>query len=103
MSREVTPIADQLRARGMRVTAARHAVLEWLADNPHATVEHVHDGISQRLGSISKQAVYDVLNDVHRACLSDERVWYGGVHANRRKVSEDRRAMGGGNQTPSWC
>lgn len=70
MSREVTPIADQLRARGMRVTAARHAVLEWLADNPHATVEHVHDGISQRLGSISKQAVYDVL----KACLEADLV-----------------------------
>ncbi|WP_353177763.1 MULTISPECIES: Fur family transcriptional regulator [unclassified Salinisphaera] len=65
MSRDMTPIVQQLRARGMRVTAARHGVLEWLADNPHATVEQVHEGVRQRLGSISKQAVYDVLN----ACL----------------------------------
>jgi Fur family ferric uptake transcriptional regulator len=62
MSREVTPIVQQLRARGMRVTAARSAVLEWLADYPHATVEQVHEGVSQRIGSLSKQAVYDVLN-----------------------------------------
>lgn len=36
--------------------------------------------------------VYDVLNDVHRACLSDEAVWYGGIHTHRRELVNDRLA-----------
>lgn len=54
-------ITEQLRGHGLRVTAARHAVLAWLADHPHATAEHVHEGAYARLGAVSKQAVYDVL------------------------------------------
>lgn len=61
MSRKTTPIVQQLRDRGLRVTASRHAVLEWLAEHPHATVDQVRDGVCERIGSISKQAVYDVL------------------------------------------
>src|SRR5699024_7858211 len=39
----------------------RHAVLEWLAEYPHATVDQIHLGVSKRIGTVSKQAVYDVL------------------------------------------
>lgn len=48
---------------------------------------------------------FDVLNDVHRACLSDERVWFGGVHApiNVRPLDADRLAKGDGNFTPGDC
>lgn len=56
------PIVQQLRDNGLRVTAPRHAVLEWLVGHPHATVEQVHHGVSGRIGTISKQAVYDVLS-----------------------------------------
>jgi Fur family ferric uptake transcriptional regulator len=70
MSRQTTPIAQQLRERGLRVTSARFAVLEWLVEHPHATVEQVHDGVGQRIGSISKQAVYDVL----AACIDADLV-----------------------------
>lgn len=52
---------ELLRRSGLRVTAHRHAVLEWLTEHPHATVEQVHGGVHERLGSVSKQAVYDVL------------------------------------------
>lgn len=51
----------QLRRAGLRVTAPRHTVLEWLAEHPHATAEQVGDGVRSRLGSISVQGVYDVL------------------------------------------
>ena len=61
MSQQTTPIAQQLRDRGLRVTSARYAVLEWLVVHPHATVEQVHDGVGRKIGSISKQAIYDVL------------------------------------------
>ncbi|GAB3679215.1 Fur family transcriptional regulator [Salinisphaera aquimarina] len=66
MSRHSTPIVQELRDSGLRVTAPRHAVLEWLIEHPHATVEQVHQGVSERIGTISKQAVYDVLS----ACVN---------------------------------
>jgi Fur family transcriptional regulator, stress-responsive regulator len=52
---------EQLRRAGLRVTAQRCAVLEWLLEHPHATAEEVGVGVRERLRSISKQAVYDVL------------------------------------------
>jgi len=61
MSRERISIADQLRASGLRATAPRLAALEWLDSHPHATVEQVHQGVSQRIGTVSKQAIYDIL------------------------------------------
>jgi Fe2+ or Zn2+ uptake regulation protein len=54
--------ADQLRAVGLRVTAPRLATLDWLASHPHATAEQVADGVRRRLGSVSTQAIYDVLH-----------------------------------------
>ena len=48
-------------------------------------------------------AVFDVLNDVHRACLSDEQVWFGGVHAHVRALHKDRLARGDGNFTHGDC
>lgn len=50
-----------LRAAGLRVTAPRLAVLNWLADHPHSTAEAVGRGVRQEIGAVSHQAVYDVL------------------------------------------
>ena len=47
--------------------------------------------------------MFDVLNDVHRACLSDEKVWFGGSHAQRRPLDYERLAIGGGNTTSGRC
>lgn len=52
---------QQLRAAGLRVTAPRVAVLDWLAEHPHATADQIGLGVRQRIGSVSTQAVYDVL------------------------------------------
>lgn len=56
----------QLRAVGLRVTAPRVAVLEALAAEPHSTADDVAGRVRQTLGSVSTQAVYDVL----RACVN---------------------------------
>ena len=55
------PTAGRLRAAGLRVTAPRHATLEWLVDHPHATADQVGAGVRERLGQISVQSVYKVL------------------------------------------
>lgn len=54
--------AELLRAVGLRVTAPRVATLDWLTGNPHATADQVADGVRERLGSVSTQAIYDVLH-----------------------------------------
>lgn len=60
---------QRLRAAGLRVTAPRLAVLDWLSGHPHSTAEQVAAGVRQRLVSVSTQAVYDVLNACTRAKL----------------------------------
>jgi Fur family ferric uptake transcriptional regulator len=54
----------RLRATGLRVTAPRVAVLNALLAAPHSTADEVAGQVRQQLGSVSTQAVYDVL----RAC-----------------------------------
>jgi len=52
---------DELRSVGLRVTGPRKAALEWLADHPHSTADQIGKGVRERIGSVSTQAVYDVL------------------------------------------
>lgn len=54
--------AERLRAVGLRVTAPRVATLDWLAGHPHSTADQVAEGVRERLGSVSTQAIYDVLH-----------------------------------------
>lgn len=56
----------RLRAAGLRVTAPRVAVLNALIDHPHSTADEVAQRVREAIGSVSTQAVYDVL----RACVS---------------------------------
>jgi Fur family ferric uptake transcriptional regulator len=58
-----------LRGAGLRVTQPRRAILTWLSRHPHSTAEAVGDGIREELGSVSTQAVYDVLNTCSSAGL----------------------------------
>jgi Fur family transcriptional regulator, stress-responsive regulator len=69
MTDDRTAPADQLRAAGLRVTAPRLATLDWVATHPHATAEQVADGVRDRLGSVSTQAIYDVLHACTRTGL----------------------------------
>jgi Fe2+ or Zn2+ uptake regulation protein len=56
---------EQLRAAGLRVTAPRVAVLDAVAARPHSDADRVAATVREALGSVSTQAVYDVL----RACV----------------------------------
>src|SRR5579872_5316889 len=53
--------ADALRAAGLRVTAIRLAVMDALVRRPHADADTVIATVRERLGSVSPQAVYNVL------------------------------------------
>lgn len=53
---------DELRAHGLRVTAARLAVLDAVEAQQHADADDVLRAARAALGSVSVQAVYDVLN-----------------------------------------
>jgi Fur family transcriptional regulator, stress-responsive regulator len=52
---------DLLRERGYRVTGQRLAVLRAVMAQPHLTADAVAETVRAELGSISLQAVYDVL------------------------------------------
>ncbi|MFC0429518.1 Fur family transcriptional regulator [Kutzneria buriramensis] len=65
----VQTLRRRLRTAGLRVTAPRLAVLEWLAGHPHTTADQVATGVRDHIGSVSTQAVYDVLNACVRAEL----------------------------------
>lgn len=52
---------SQLREQGLQVTAQRIAVLEAVAGHPHSSTEDITDIVRTKLGSISRQSVYDTL------------------------------------------
>lgn len=55
-------IAEELRGAGMRVTAARIALLETVRGGDHLGVEAIASGVRDRVGHISLQAVYEALH-----------------------------------------
>jgi Fe2+ or Zn2+ uptake regulation protein len=57
----LTSPADDLRERGLRVTAQRLAVLRAVSAEPHVTADAVAENVRSEMGSISLQAVYDAL------------------------------------------
>ncbi|MFJ3668789.1 Fur family transcriptional regulator [Streptomyces sp. NPDC090106] len=61
--------ADELRGAGLRVTAARVALLETVRAGDHLGVEAIADGVRDRVGHISLQAVYDALHALTTAGL----------------------------------
>ena len=65
-----TPVpADELRQAGLRVTAARIALLETVRAGDHLDVETIATRVRDRLGSISVQAVYEALHALTAAGL----------------------------------
>ena len=61
--------AGELRGAGLRVTAARVALLEIVRDGDHLGVEAIAAGVRDRIGHISLQAVYDALHALTAAGL----------------------------------
>jgi Fur family transcriptional regulator, stress-responsive regulator len=66
---DVDQASDRLRRVGLRVTRARVALLAEVAAHPHADAETIGAGARARLGSLSTQAVYDVLHALTEARL----------------------------------
>jgi Fur family transcriptional regulator, stress-responsive regulator len=61
--------ADELRGAGLRVTAARVALLEIVRNGDHLDVDAIADGVRARVGHVSLQAVYDALHALTAAGL----------------------------------
>jgi Fur family transcriptional regulator, stress-responsive regulator len=61
--------AEVLRAAGLRVTAARVALLETVLDGDHLGVEAITSGVRERVGHVSLQAVYEALHALTAAGL----------------------------------
>ena len=64
-----SPPAELLRGASLRVTAPRVAVLAEVNAQPHADVESIAGAVRRQLGSVSTQAVYDVLRALSGAGL----------------------------------
>ncbi len=58
---DATDRAQLLRGRGLHVTAQRLAVFEAVAAGSHATADEVLGDVRDRIGAVSRQAVYDAL------------------------------------------
>ena len=54
--------AEELRGAGLRVTAARVALLETVRNGDHLGVEAIASGVRDRIGHVSLQAVYGALH-----------------------------------------
>lgn len=73
----ITAHTAALRGAGLRVTAPRLATLAAVEANPHADAETIARSVRESLGTVSRQAVYDVLNALSDADLL-RRVSVGG-------------------------
>ncbi len=62
-------LAARLREASLRVTAPRIAVLAEVSAVKHVTADQIALSVRMRLGTISTQAVYDVLGALTRAGL----------------------------------
>lgn len=58
---EEQKLEDMLRGAALRVTRPRLAVLKAVTTVPHADADTLISAVRAELGSVSKQAVYDVL------------------------------------------
>jgi Fur family ferric uptake transcriptional regulator len=63
-------LAAALRKADLRVTASRLAVLAAVTEGKHLTADQVALAVRDRVGTISTQAVYDVLGALTRAGLA---------------------------------
>ena len=62
-------IAEELRGAGLRVTAARAALLETVRGGDHLDAEAIAAGVRDRVGHVSLQAVYEALHALAAAGL----------------------------------
>ena len=61
--------AEELRGAGLRVTAARVALLETVRGGDHLDADAIASGVRARVGHVSLQAVYEALHALTAARL----------------------------------
>ncbi len=66
---QISAAAEELRGAGLRVTAARVALLDTVRHGDHLGVEAIASGVRQRVGHVSLQALYEALNVLTAAGL----------------------------------
>jgi Fur family transcriptional regulator, stress-responsive regulator len=81
--------AEELRGAGLRVTAARVALLEIVRAGDHLGVEAIASGVRDRIGHISLQAVYDALHALTGAGLLRRIEPAGGQPRFERRVGDN--------------
>src|ERR1700735_1917429 len=69
MSASGATAAQELRGAGLRVTAARVALLETVREGDHLGVEAITAGVRDRVGHVSLPAVYEALHALTAAGL----------------------------------
>ncbi len=70
MTNHLHDVTERLRTQGLRVTAPRVAVLDILDRMPdHPDADAIRAAVSRRLGSVSTQAVYNILHTLTDAGL----------------------------------
>ena len=90
MAASQTPApAEELRGAGLRVTAARVALLEIVRAGDHLGVEAIASGVRDRIGHISLQAVYDALHALTAAGLLRRIEPAGGQPRFERRVGDN--------------
>jgi Fur family transcriptional regulator, stress-responsive regulator len=62
-------VTAALGGAGLRITASRVAVLSEVTEGKHLTADQIALAVRDRIGTISTQAVYDVLSALTRAGL----------------------------------
>jgi Fur family transcriptional regulator, stress-responsive regulator len=81
--------ADELRGAGLRVTAARVALLETVRDGDHLGIDAIASGVRDRVGHVSLQAVYEALHALTAAGLLRRIEPAGGAPRFERRVRDN--------------
>lgn len=67
-----TDYAQVLRSAGLRVTGPRVALMKVARDGGHSSVEQLRQGVLDIIGSVSTQAIYDIVHALTDAGLLRE-------------------------------
>ena len=94
MATSPTPTtAEELRGAGLRVTAARVALLDTVRDGDHLGIEAIATGVRDRVGHISLQAVYEALHALTAAGLLRRIQPAGGQPRFERRVGDNHHHL----------
>lgn len=85
--------SELLRDRHLRVTAARVAALEVLGERSHLTTEQIAVAVRERIGTISMQAAYHLLDSLAAAGLLRRVALAGSPVRYERRVGDNHHHL----------